>query len=58
MPEEVKLDARSQKILDDFKKISEIRQKSMEAVLSIDKKVSVIKLKKLQEQLERLSNGS
>ena len=57
MPEEVKLDARSQKILDDFKKISEIRQESLKVMLRVDKKISDYKIKKLSEKLNGLEDG-
>jgi hypothetical protein len=46
---------KAKKVLDRFEKIQSIRQRSLEILVRINKKVSAYKLARLTEKLEELS---
>lgn len=51
----MKIDSKqAQKIIDDFLKIQNIRQKALKTIVEIDRKTSEYKIKELKKTLERL----
>ena len=58
MGDRAKIELNEQEILDRFKKIAQIRQRSLKLIVDIDKRVSEIKLRKLESKIRGIKDGS